>query len=568
VKFTARVAVPPLVLTIVILAAFAAVPTGAQTAAATVSFLFDLGDGTYAWSRVEIPDPATPNATWNATLEAATLAGIDLDWTWFDCCGAAVLDMEDRDPPAGFVGLFLWNATSRAWDLAPVGLSSLVLRDGDAVALFNAAFGGIAFETRTPVPTPTHPYPSVAFRGDLANRGVAPSPIAERPSVLWDRDLGVAEIGSTPVVAYGRVFVTTLDGLFALDARTGETLWANPEVRGFSSPTVFSGLVIAGSSDGRIYAVDAVSGGAVWNATLLEETGFSGITSSPKVWYDRAFIGVFNESGGPGAVVALWVRNGSVAWRTSTSSVHFSSPAIADGTAYVGLMGLYNTTTQITYDPPFGVVALDAMDGSERWTFETEDSVAASPVVTGNLVIAASKDGRVYGIDRAAGTEVWRASADAGVSSPALSHSTLYIGGGSFGGPGRLTALDAGTGTPQWAFEPNGPVQASVTYASGRVVFSTNAAQGTIYAVDVTTHAAAFTYTPSPAQFILGSPVVADGVLYAPSDNGHVYAFHDAATTGPVFVDSAALAVVGAGIVAIAAAVAVAVRARRLRRGP
>ena len=559
------------ILTAAIVAAVALAPVRAQSGDAEVAFLFDLGDGTYAWSRVSIEDPSAANATWNATLEAATRAGVQIEWTWFACCGVGVLDLDDRDPPAGFVGLFVWNRTGRTWEASPVGLSALLLEDGDAVALYNAAFGSVAYETRTPVPTPTHPDPSATFRGDLANRGESRTVGPSRADVLWDRDLGVMEIGSTPAVAYGRVFVMTVGGLFALDAETGEVLWTDEGVRGFSSPAVFAGIVIVGSSDGRVVAVEAATGSDVWNATLLETTGFSGITSSPKVWYDRAYVGVFNESGGPGGVVALWVRNGTVAWRTPTGSVHFSSPAVADDTVYVGLMGLFNTTSQITFEPPFGVLALDASDGSERWTFPTDGSVAASPVVAGSLLVAASKDGRVYALDRATGEEAWRADVSAGISSPALHADTLYVGGGAFGATGRLTALDVGSGAVRWTFEPDGPVQASVTYASDRVYFATNAAQGTIYAVNATTGKAVWTYTPSPAQFILGSPVLADGALYAPSDNGHVYAFRDRApATGtiPSFVGTPAFFAVTAAVVAVVVAVAVVVRARRVRRGP
>jgi len=524
VRFTTRVgaAVVAVTVALVVTAAF---PIASQsTEGSSVRILFDLGDGTYLWSVMSVPDFTAPNASWAATLEGAAQHGLPIEWGWFDCCGVAVFDVGNRDPPAGFVGLYLWNATVGAWEFAPTGISGLVLRPGDSIAWYNAAFDGVTFEGRFPVPSPDDPSPAVAFRGNAANRAASLSEAPNGNQVLWDRNLGVPEIGSTPAVAFGRIYVTTLDGLFALDADSGQVLWTNPDVRGFSSPAVFDGSVVVGSSDGRVYRVAASDGTERWNSTLLSETTFSGITSSPKVWFDWAFVGTFNESGGPGEVVGLWASNGTVAWRHATQSVHFSSPAIVDGTLYIGITGRYNRATQITFDPPYGVLALDARTGTETWFFPTGGPVAASPVVDGPRVLAPAKDGVVYAIDRATGEEVWRMGVGAGVSSPAVADGRLFVGGGAFDAPGRVVAMNSTTGDVEWSFEPNGPVQASVTYGDGKVFFSTNTAIGTIYALNATTGRIVWSLVPSPAQYILGSPVLANGILYAPSDNGHLYA--------------------------------------------
>ncbi|TLZ89027.1 MAG: hypothetical protein E6K04_08625 [Methanobacteriota archaeon] len=236
-------------------------------------------------------------------------------------------------------------------------------------------------------------------------------------------------------------------------------------------------------------------------------------------WYRR-----FNESGGPGEVVALWEGNGSVAWRHPTGSIHYSSPAYADGAVYVGVMGRYNTTSQVTFDPPYGVLSLDAATGMEHWFFATLGSVAASPAVLGPNVIVPAKDGTVYALNRSTGALAWEASVDAGISSPAVFGDTVFVGGGAFGSPGRVVALNSDNGSVKWSFRPNGPVQSSITYAAGRIVFASNEDHGTIYAVNAASGTLAWSFEPSPSDYILGSPVVADGVVYAPSDNGHVYA--------------------------------------------
>jgi len=545
----------------VLLVAALASHTAANGAGGTsVEVLFDLGDGTYAWSlRVPIPDPDAPNATWNATALAATEVGISLDWSWYSCCGVFVSGLGGRHPPAG-TGLFVWNGSSHSWDLAPTGISSLVLEGNATIALFNSAFDSVTYATRSPVPTPDHPFPVTQFRGDLENRGFAPTPGPATDRILWDHALPLQEIEATPAVGRGLVFVNTLDGFYALDERTGDVSWENLAVKGLSSPALVDETVLVGGSDGRVHALNLTSGEERWNTTLIEHPMFSGITSSPKVEYDLAYVGTFNESGGPGEVVALWVSNGSIAWRHLTASIDFSSPAVSGGSVYVGVMGRYNTTTQVTWDPPFGVLALDAASGSEEWFFPTNASVAASPVVYGELVLVPAKNGFVYALDRIHGTPVWSRYVQAGVSSPALDGDTLLVGGGSFGEGGVVTAVDLASGATRWTFTAKGPIQSSLTVAGGIVYFATNAASGTIYAVNATTGVPVWSHTPSPAQFIFGSPVVADGRLYAVSDNGHVYAFMDSPSAPggvtqslfqPVVVGGVALVTVAAAVVVL-----------------
>jgi len=539
--------------------------------AVQIRILFDFGDGTYAWANQTVADPAATNATWLAVANAARATGITIASTWYPSFGVAILDVGNRHPPAGFIGLYEWNATAGAWDLTSVGISSLVLSEGNAIALYDAGFDSHTFDVRQPVPTPDDPQPSVEFRGDLANSGTSTSLVPGSVDPVWDRDTGAREIGATPAVAYGKLFVTTMHGLIALNARTGAILWTAPSAPGFSSPSIFDRSVFVGTSNGTVVRLNASDGSVQWETRLLAHTLFSGITSSPKVAFDRVFIGTFNESGGPGEVVSLWANNGSVAWRHPTGSVHYSSPAYADGTVYVGVMGTYNTTSQVTFDPPYGVLALNATTGEAKWFFRTAGSVAASPAIAGLRLIVPSKDGDVYAIDRESGTLAWKVSVDAGISSPAIFGGTVFVGGGSFGGDGRVVALDAASGALRWSYAPNGPVQASLTYADGKVLFATNAARGRVYALNATSGGLVWSFEPSPAEYILGSPVVADGFVFAPSDNGHVYALGPS-LGNPVPTPSSLslwlyvglpIAVVGV----IAVLVGFAVR-RRSRRGP
>src|SRR5207249_2305833 len=185
-------------------------PGAAVAGPANIWILFDLGDGGYDWSHTFLLNPTAVNATWYATLAAATQLGLTIKWNWYACCGVAVSDVGNRNPPAGFVGLYKWDGAQNRWQFTSTGISNLVL-------------------------------------------------------------------------AYGKVFVNSRNGLFALNESTGQEVWRNRVVHGVSSPAVFDSGLIVGGSDGRVHWVNATSGAERWNVSLLTNPGFSGITSSPKV---------------------------------------------------------------------------------------------------------------------------------------------------------------------------------------------------------------------------------------------------------------------------------------------
>ena len=78
--------------------------------------------------------------------------------------------------------------------------------------------------------------------------------------------------------------------LYALDAKTGKTLWKfTTGGTVFGSPAIANGIVFIGSVDSNIYALDAFTGKLLWSASV---GGF--IHSSPAVVNGRVFIGTLD----------------------------------------------------------------------------------------------------------------------------------------------------------------------------------------------------------------------------------------------------------------------------------
>jgi alcohol dehydrogenase (cytochrome c) len=137
---------------------------------------------------------------------------------------------------------------------------------------------------------------------------------------------------ATPLVVDGVMYtVQAPNDVVALDAATGRVFW----VYSYSPSTlarlccgrVNRGLAILGNTlfmgtiDGRVLAIDAKSGGLVWNAAVggtRPEAGY-GFTLAPLVVKDRVIVGsVGGEFGIRGFIAALDARTGKEVWRFNT----------------------------------------------------------------------------------------------------------------------------------------------------------------------------------------------------------------------------------------------------------
>jgi outer membrane protein assembly factor BamB len=283
-------------------------------------------------------------------------------------------------------------------------------------------------------------------------------------------------------------------------ARVGAAVTGGPIS---ASPATADGVVYIASTDGKLYAFEAVAGAC-------------GIALCP-LW--SAPIGVGGES----------------------------SPAVERGVVYVGsgdgklyAFDAHGKTncggTPVTCSP--------------LWTGATGGTVSSSPVVAANVVYVGSSDGMVYAFDARGATNctsgacvpLWRAStAGPVVSSPAVADGVVYVGSDD----GKLYAFDKDGTTnctlqvclPMWTGTTGGPVSSSPSFADGVVYVGSQ--DGVLYAFDAAGQAGC-TGTPRSCQPqwtgttggpIASSTAVANGVVYVGSDDRHLYAFDARPTT-------------------------------------
>jgi outer membrane protein assembly factor BamB len=230
-------------------------------------------------------------------------------------------------------------------------------------------------------------------------------------------------------------------------------------------------------------------------------------------------------------IYALDALKGTSLWRVKTLGPVKSSPAVSEGIVYVG------SGTDYAYD-------INAADGRLRLRFKTYAAVYGSPAVAGKTAFFANYNGLLYAIDGNAHNWPWeyairpywmQVSAfgilpeppeQSGLlwglklgrvvsSSPVLAGDSLYIGADK-----NLLAIDLKNRQQLWSFRTQGVV--SSTPAVTTTVVYAGSEDGRLYAVDIATGKKLWDFATGGK--ITSSPAVADGVVYIGSEDGKLYA--------------------------------------------
>jgi outer membrane protein assembly factor BamB len=285
----------------------------------------------------------------------------------------------------------------------------------------------------------------------------------------------------------------------------------------YSSPAVAGGAVYVGSVDGKLYVVDAAgvtncSSGPPRTCSPLWTAATGGaVRSSPAVANGTVYVGsddgklyafdaagVFNCSAGP-------PRTCLARWVTTTAGTVRSSPVVSNGVVYVG-------------SDDAGLYALNATTGMVIWKTITGAAVRSSPAVSSGVVYVGSDDKAVYALDAATGAVLWKTTTGAAVrSSPSVANGVVYVGSDDAG----LYALNATTGQVLWKTSTGGVVRSSPAISNGVVYVGSDDTK--VYALNASTGVVLWT-APTPS-IVRSSPAVANGLVYVGSDGGALAVF-------------------------------------------
>jgi outer membrane protein assembly factor BamB/predicted phosphodiesterase len=221
--------------------------------------------------------------------------------------------------------------------------------------------------------------------------------------------------------------------------------------------------------------------GAPWHRIRIAKGGFPAV---PKGRRAAAAVKPASDPPRPD----LWV-NGlfpgvRARWRFEAGWTIASSASVSGDTLVFG-------------DASGAVRALRIADGSIAWEYKTDDPVYSTPAVAGGRVVFGGTDGAIRALDARLGTLVWKVQTGGPVvASPSVADGVVYIGSSDH----VFRAISLASGDPVWSYGGiDGFVETRPLVAGGLVVFG--AWDGRLYALDAKTGRLAWTWQgerPSP----------------------------------------------------------------------
>ncbi|WP_191965917.1 MULTISPECIES: Ig-like domain-containing protein [Haloferax] len=293
------------------------------------------------------------------------------------------------------------------------------------------------------------------------------------PTARWTYEF-TDDVRELPaVVADGFVVVPGETSLRALDNETGDVVW-NISGVDLSSVSVSDGVVVTTEVDysgDEIRAYHLSNGTEIWNETNFETDAT--VVSGGTLYTTR---GAY--------LYAYDVQTGSQRWSTDINDDVSIGLSAAGETVYA--------TGQVN-NRDYAIYALNASDGTRRWNFEMEGPVSMSPVVSNGSVYVGSGsptyDPKFYRLNATDGHIEWVIDINAQPTGAAVSEGSVYVSSGH-----TIRAFDERTGTQTWLHRLSGSLEYGIAHSEMRAL----------------------------------SPTVADGVVYAASERGHLVALDNA----------------------------------------
>jgi alcohol dehydrogenase (cytochrome c) len=301
----------------------------------------------------------------------------------------------------------------------------------------------------------------ISYNGDYTGRRFSALHQIDRTNVNQLRAQWVFHVRQaddmevTPVVVNGVMFVTAQNDAYALDARTGRTIWhyARPISEGLIDDAsqhhnrgvgVWHSRVYLETDNAHLLCLDARSGHLIWDVPYAEGNKNYGATSAPLIVKDLVLVGTSGgDDGVRGFLAAYDAQTGTQAWRFWTipspgepGSESWPAKSYSHGGGTTWMPGTYDPELNTLYwgtsnpAPDFDgsprpgddlytdcVLALDPDTGKLKWHFQftphdlydydaTETPVLLDSVYQGKprkLLVEANRNGFVYLLDRTDG---------------------------------------------------------------------------------------------------------------------------------------------------------------------
>ncbi|MEM1283795.1 MAG: PQQ-binding-like beta-propeller repeat protein [Pseudomonadota bacterium] len=248
----------------------------------------------------------------------------------------------------------------------------------------------------------------------------------------WRRDLRPededGQVGAGGVAfGAGRVFAATGFGqMFALDANSGQTLWAiDLDTPALSAPTVAGDTVYVITQSNRLLAISIEDGTERWRFRGVPATAGLLGSGTPAVAGDTVIVPYSS-----GEIVALNAENGEPRW----------ADAVVTGARFQALSGLRDLVASpivaagsvIATGVGGRTISVGLSSGDREW--ETNVGSVHTPIVAGDVIFLVDLEGRLMALSRTSGEIQWAVALPGGSgegeekwAGPALADGVLYL---------------------------------------------------------------------------------------------------------------------------------------------
>jgi alcohol dehydrogenase (cytochrome c) len=191
---------------------------------------------------------------------------------------------------------------------------------------------------------------------------------------------GTQQIKASPIVAAGKLYITTPDNIWAVDARTGKEIWhyQNPPNNAFHighrGAAVYKDTVYLTTPDCHLIALNAKDGTVKWNVVIADSNKGYWSTNAPLVIRNHVLVGVAGDFDNlPGQLKSVDADTGKTQWifysTPPPGSTDRSSGGATGGQMWI--TGTYDPDLNLVYvgtGNPTPVLNSDARPGNNPWT--------------------------------------------------------------------------------------------------------------------------------------------------------------------------------------------------------
>lgn len=340
------------------------------------------------------------------------------------------------------------------------------------------------------------------FRGKADLSGRFDSELPAVPSVLWSVTTG-ARTKSSPVISDGTIFFGNDKGALIAVSSDGKIKWqyeAGNLIE--AAPLVFGNKVIVGLNNGKLIAVDKITGKLIWTYTTDNQ-----ISGSANVWVSGSKAGIVVGSYDY-YLHCIDPRTGKQLWKIETNNYVNGTPSIKDG--------------KIVFGGCDGVIrGVDPLTGRQTDTVDVGVYIAASPSLAGDMAYFGDYEGTVFGLNIRTRKIVWEipGTAESGsvLAVPAVGNNYVVIGNEDK----YLYCYNASTGKLIWKYRTNGRIVGSAVVTKTKVLFTSM--DGTVNILGLTDGKKLWSFNSGTS--IASSPAVIMGKFYILTEDGRLLAF-------------------------------------------